>query len=62
MYDLRGFFMAALGAGCPPAQGAGNELALPLLLMILSPGLFGGDNSLLLFILIIAMSSGGRLI
>ncbi|MDR2650298.1 MAG: hypothetical protein LBB94_11350 [Clostridiales bacterium] len=54
--------MAALGAGCPPAQGAGNELALPLLLMILSPGLFGGDNSLLLFILIIAMSSGGRLI
>ena len=53
--------MSALGAGCPPAQGAGNELSMLLLLMILSPGMFGGDNSLLMFILVIALASGGRL-
>ena len=52
--------MGALGTGCPPVPGAGNELSTLLLLMVLCPGLFGGENSLLLFILIIAMSSGGR--
>jgi len=52
--------MSALGAGCPPAQGTGNDLSMMLLLMTLCPGLFGGENSLLLFILIMAMSSGGR--
>ena len=51
--------MGALGAG-QPTQGAGNELPLLLLLMVLCPGLFAGENSLLLFILIIAFASGGR--
>jgi hypothetical protein len=51
--------MSALGAGSP-AQGAGNDLSMLLLLMILCPGLFGGENSLLLFIMILSMSSGGR--
>ena len=51
--------MCALGAGSP-AQGTGNDLSTLLLLMILCPGLFGGENSLLLFIMILSMSSGGR--
>ena len=53
--------MAALGSGCSSAQGAGSDLFLLLLLMILCPGLFGGENSLLQFILIIALASGGRI-
>ena len=53
--------MAALGPGSPSAQGAGSELSLLLLLMILSPELFGGENSLLMLILIIALASGGRI-
>jgi len=52
--------MSALGAGCPPAQGAGNDLSMMLLLMILCPGLLGGENSLLVLILIMSMSSGSR--
>jgi len=53
--------MSALSSSAgTPAQGAGNEMSMLLLLMILCPGLFGGENSLLMFILIIAMSSGGR--
>ena len=51
--------MSAFGAGIPSAQGVGNELQFLLLLMILCPGLFAGENSLLLFILIIALASGG---
>ena len=51
--------MSALGAGCLPVPGAGNEMSLLLLLMILCPGLFSGENSLLLFILIIMLASGG---
>jgi len=56
-----GDFMAALGPGSPSAQVAGSELSLLLLLMILFPGLFGGENSLLMLILIIALASGGRI-
>jgi len=52
--------MSALGAETS-TQGAGNELALLLLLMILCPGLFAGENSLLLFVLIIAFASSGRI-
>jgi len=51
--------MGAMGAGSPPAQGMGNELSLLLLLMVLCPGIFCGENSLLLFILIMMMASGG---
>jgi len=52
--------MSALGAGAP-TQGAGNELPLLLLLMILCPGLFAGENSLLLFVLFAAFASSGRI-
>ena len=52
--------MGALGAACPSAQSMGNELSLVLLLMILCPDLFAGENSLLLLILIIMMASYGR--
>ena len=54
--------MGALGAGCSAAHGTGLELSMQsllLLLMILFPCLFDGENSLLLFILISMMASGG---
>jgi len=54
--------MSTLGAGCSPAQSTGNELPMLLLLMILCPGLFAGENSLLLFVLLIALSSGGSML
>ena len=57
---LRGFFMGALGAGSGQAGGTGGDLQLLLLLMILFPGLFSGENSLLMFILIIMLATGGR--
>ena len=53
--------MSVPGAGCQPAQGIlGNDLSLLLLLLILFPDLFGGENPMLLFILLIWLASSGR--
>ncbi len=51
-----------MGVGYCPAP-AGNEMIMMLcLLMIMYPGMFGGcgDNSMIFFLLIFMMFSGGR--